>query len=481
MVANLRTRAERSPAAMRPSVRRPRETISAKPARGTSAVRKAVVDSVIFVVWAILEYVDIILLVSQAWLRALWWPFGACMAAVRSEEKPRHVVIVGASFGGLAAQRSLSGERGVKVTLIDFKSYFEYTPGILRCYVQPGFIKQLTCPLPASRNELIRGAMTGVDEAAVVMRDPNGTVRRVPFDYLLLAVGSTYADPIKPLEAEPTLVERAASWDEAAAKLAAASTVIVVGAGPVGVELAGEILTAYPEKRVTFVDMAPTILPGFDEAAASFTKQWFAARGAEMKLGEPIEAIRSQSVLLKSGELLESDVVYKCVGVMPNTDMLKDSPLFSGTFGFRDSISVNDHLQLDGNPKIYCVGDMMNHASRELKLGHTAEVNAHLAAHNILADLHGEPLLTYPRGVTGADTTPKIWCLSLGKYDAVVGFNGLVLCGWYVAVLKWLLEWTKIAAAAERPIGIVFWKVADTSSCWLHRTLLPPPNPKKAL
>ena len=43
-------------------------------------------------------------------------------------------------------------------------------------------------------------------------------------------------------------------------------------------------------------------------------------------------------------------------------------------------------------------------------------------------------------------------------------------------MLKWLLEWTKVAAAAERPVGILFWKVADTTSNWLHRTLLPPPK-----
>ena len=162
---------------------------------------------------------------------------------------------------------------------------------------------------------------------------------------------------------------------------------------------------------------------------------------------------------------------------MPNTAMLKGSSIFASSFGFRDSIEVNDYLQLARHPNVYCVGDMMVHASRELKLGHTAEVNAHLAAHNIIADIHGEPLLAYPHGVTGADTTPKIWCLSLGRYYAVVGFNGLVLCGWYVAVLKWLLEWTKVAAAGEQPVGILFWKVADTTSNWLHRTLL---RPRKA-
>ena len=47
-------------------------------------------------------------------------------------EKPKEVVIVGASFGGLAAQRELAGRRDVKVKLIDFKDYFEYTPGVRR-------------------------------------------------------------------------------------------------------------------------------------------------------------------------------------------------------------------------------------------------------------------------------------------------------------------------------------------------------------
>ena len=216
-------------------------------------------------------------------------------------------------------------------------------------------------------------------------------------------------------------------------------------------------------------------------------------RGVELMGGEPIERIGADTVLLKSGIELTADVVcatrpalalhtpflvliatharsspgarYKCVGVMPNTDMLKESP-FAQKFGFRNSIEVNDHLQVtssaspcsveclqlsvcplaqvEGHPRVYCVGDMMSHKSRELKLGHTAEVNAHLAAHNILNAVAGKPLLRYPNGVTGADSTPKIWCLSLGRYDACLGFNGLVLSGWWVAVMKWMLEWTKV-------------------------------------
>ena len=438
--------------------------------RDTASLRAYVVDAIIFILWACLEIVDALLRV----LGAIYSLIEKCAAVMQSDATtPQQIVIVGASFGGLAAKRELSHQRNVKVTLIDFKSYFEYTPGVLRCLVQPSYLSQLTCPLPTSPNELITGAMCGVTEDTVLVRDSSGAERRVHFDYLVMAVGSTYADPIKPCESESTLTDRAVTWTDAAAKLAGAESVIIVGAGAVGVELAGEILTVYPHKRVMFVDMATTILPGFDRTASDYSRAWLERRGAELVLGEAIERISAESLLLKSGQQIEAGIVYKCVGVMPNTAMLKHSP-FAASFGFRDSIEVNDHLQVAGHPHVYCVGDMMSHSSRELKLGHTAEVNAHLAAHNILADLNGKPLLTYPHGVTGADTTPKIYCLSLGRYDAIMGFNGYVLSGWYVAVMKWLLEWTKVAAAAERPIGVLFWRVADGMSMWLGRTLLAP-------
>ena len=72
---------------------------------------------------------------------------------------------------------------------------------------------------------------------------------------------------------------------------------------------AGEILTVYPDKKVTFVDMATTILPGFDEVASTYARTWLVRRGAELMLGEAIERIAAESILLKSGRLLEADVV----------------------------------------------------------------------------------------------------------------------------------------------------------------------------
>merc|ERR1712160_130653 len=112
-------------------------------------------------------------------------------------------------------------------------------------------------------------------------------------------------------------------------------------------------------------------------------------------------------------------------------------------------------------------GDMCYHAgSDEIKLGHTAELNGHLVAENILHlacanQQDGESqhlikkLLKYPNGVVGNVATPFIYNLSLGKYDATLGFNSLVINGTLAAIVKWLIEWTKVAAAKRRPIGIL--------------------------
>jgi hypothetical protein len=109
------------------------------------------------------------------------------------------------------------------------------------------------------------------------------------------------------------------------------------------------------------------------------------------------------------------------------------------------------------------MGDCMIHdKSGEIKLGHTAQVNAHLVVDNIKRLELGSKPLTYPEAVTGGGPTPKIYCISLGKYDASLGFSWLVVNGKLAGFMKWLLEWTQVQAADEKPIGTVFWKVATS-------------------
>ena len=275
--------------------------------------QRAAVEGGIRCAWLLLEVANIV-------LHVVAWP-----ARCVRKEATKHVVVVGASFGGLAVQRELSGRRDVKVTLVDFKDYFEYTPGVLRCLVDPSWLKELTVPLPSSRNELIVAAMTGATAEAVTLTSADGAVRELPFDYLVLAIGSTYASPIKPVATEGSLAARRATLTAAADRLRVAEKVVVVGAGAVGMELVGEIVTAYPHKQVAAADASHTILPGFDDTARAYARDWCERACVEFLFGEAIAAIDDTRITLRSGPTIAADAAYKCVGVVPNT-VLQGTP-----------------------------------------------------------------------------------------------------------------------------------------------------------
>lgn len=64
----------------------------------------------------------------------------------RSQKEKQHVVIVGGGFAGRTALRELRSE--FEVTLIETKEYFEYTPSILRCLVEPDHARKIVLPQP---------------------------------------------------------------------------------------------------------------------------------------------------------------------------------------------------------------------------------------------------------------------------------------------------------------------------------------------
>lgn len=76
----------------------------------------------------------------------------------------------------------------------------------------------------------------------------------------------------------------------------------------------------------------------------------------------------------------------------------------------------------------------------------------------------------------GAAVAPRVFCVSLGEGYGVLAFNGIVLEGSLAAVVKALLEWTKVAACAERPVGVLFWKFGDAAANWISRHLISPPD-----
>src|SRR5205807_3351453 len=124
-----------------------------------------------------------------------------------------------------------------------------------------------------------------------VLVDPHRVLvssgEEISADYVVLATGSRY-----PFPAKTDLVDTHHAQEqvrEAHRALARADRVLLIGAGPVGIELAGEIRHVWPEKSIVLLDVADEILGGpyRPELKAELRRQLIEAR-VELILGSPL-------------------------------------------------------------------------------------------------------------------------------------------------------------------------------------------------
>lgn len=117
----------------------------------------------------------------------------------------------------------------------------------LRCIVEPKFAERTLIKhsdyLKTARH--VQSAAESVSGSEVITASGD----RVPFDFLVITTGTTFNGP-------STRAERLKMFEAEKKKLSGANTVLIIGGGPVGVELAGEIATDFPEKKVS-TDLAP--------------------------------------------------------------------------------------------------------------------------------------------------------------------------------------------------------------------------------
>eukprot|EP00946_MAST-07B_sp_MAST-7B-sp1_P003654 g3654.t1 len=445
-------------------------------------------------------------LILDAALGLVYWPVmwlfsdgprrpesGGGAPAVASEAT-RTVVIVGGSFGGLTALRGLTNYPNIRVVLVDQRKYFEYVPGVLRLFCDPSLHASITRPMPGqspssfTSHEFVHGRVKRIDESSVVVRtfgesDDANTADKaaeitIPYDYIVIATGADYRAPITPLPNETNFRTRHLTWNEQAARLKAAKSVLILGGGAVGTELAAEIACHFPDKTISIVDGQERLLPLFPRATSDHATRWFEDRGVELLMGQTISDITDKGCFLKkAGRTLEADLVFVCFGMRPNTAMIKDGDM-SACLTDRGVIQVNEHLQVEGFPRAFAVGDAMVHPAKEIKQAYYAELNGKAAAENILRCIVKKPLLKYPDDIVGAPVSPLVYVVSLGRYDGSLGFNQLTINGSLAALVKFVLEWTKVKQMEGRPIGLAVWAFGDAMSFFLSKWVL---KPKSAL
>jgi NADH dehydrogenase len=312
----------------------------------------------------------------------------------------RRVVVVGGGFGGLEAVKSLA-RGGLDVTLIDRHNYFLFQP--LTYQVATGGLAPGDIAVPLrhvvrrwKNVRVLLGEVTRVDLAArevVVERTPLGATEpwRVGYDALIVAGGSDYAYfghdewrsealEVKTLDSALEVRGRILRAFEAAEEHPERQDMwlsfLVVGAGPTGVEMAGQIAelardtlkgefrAADPTAaRVLLVEMGDRVLAAFPEQLSRKAERSLQHLGVTVLLGHRVVDVRADAVELELAdgqrETISTATVVWAAGVSgsPLARALADE---SGAELDRSGrLTVEPDLSLPSHPEVLALGDMV--------------------------------------------------------------------------------------------------------------------------
>ena len=322
------------------------------------------------------------------------------MADAGGGRRPRRVVIIGGGFGGLFAARALS-RAPVSVTLVDRAHHHLFQP--LLYQVATGILSegQIAAPLRSvlKKHKNVQSVMaevTGidVDGRRLIAIRPGGGRIEFPYDDLIVAAGmrqsyfghdefAQFAPGMKSISDVLTIRRRVfgafemAETSDDPAERRRWLTFALVGAGPTGVELAGQIRelatktlraeyrSAKPEEaRVLLFDGGSAPLATFGQKLSGKAEQALTELGVEMHMGSIVTDVDATGLAVRDHDgattRYEAGTVLWTAGV--------EAPAFAkeladATGAERDRagrIVVRPDLTIPGHPEISVIGDLMS-------------------------------------------------------------------------------------------------------------------------
>ncbi|MDQ6835966.1 MAG: NAD(P)/FAD-dependent oxidoreductase [Actinomycetota bacterium] len=427
-----------------------------------------------------------------------------------------HVVVVGGGFGGLQAVKHLR-HAPVEVTLVDARNFHLFQP--LTYQVATGALSpsDVTYPLRSIFGSAsnVRVAMAEVTDFDLEARrvhlavPPNrSTTAHLDYDSLVVAAGSSYsyfgheewrevAGEVKSLESAVAVRTRILDGFERAelctddAHRSAEMTFVVVGGGPTGVEIAGQIAELSRDTlagsfaridpghaRILLIETAARILTGFPESLAAKATGALRELGVEVAVERTVVAIDSDGVTLRApdgtADRVPARTVIWAAGVRASGLAQRLGELTGAAVDKAGRVTVAPDLTLPGHPEVIALGDMASVSDGRggtLGLPGLAPVaiqQGAYAARRIVRRLQGRPvrpfryrdkgnLATIGRGAAVAELGPirlsgvPAWLIWLGVHIwYLIGFQNRL-----VVMLRWAISFlTSGRAQGSRIISL---------------------------
>ncbi|PRW60282.1 NADH dehydrogenase [Chlorella sorokiniana] len=367
----------------------------------------------------------------------------------------KRVLLVGGGFAGLSAARELSATHQYDVTLVDPKDYFCYVPAAPVNFLEGASAARSLVPFPTLPGVTFKqGLLTGITTDGTTGEATLQSGEKLAFDYALLATGSVYASGVKPLaDVLVTRVQRLQQFADIGSKIEKAASVLIVGGGPVGIEVAAEILHHFPAKKVRLVCAHSTLLDRMDPQAKEYAAKWLHQNGVDVVTGKRISDWGGltdgdpgpATLTTTTGERISADLVFKCVGVRPATALYAASLQGPGQLSGSGAVAVEPTLQVVGWRNVFAVGDC--NTVKEEKTAALAGVAAKVAAQNIVLLDAGKELQRYPDSVFGGPA-PMVGGFTLGPKAGVMQMGSTVQAGGAPAKFKAMFGWIFVRMVA---------------------------------
>lgn len=301
------------------------------------------------------------------------------------EKKTAHVVVLGAGFGGLTFCQQFKNA-DARVTLVDRTNHHLFQPLLYQVATAGLSAPEIAQPIRSilSDHNNITVLLDQVDDVNLAKREVVLQTKTLSYDYLVLALGGRnnyfghpeweqFAPGLKTLDDAVRIRSRVllafekAENAEDPAEHARLMTVIIIGGGPTGVELAGAFaeLARHVLRRdfrhidpahakIILIEGGPRILPQLPEDLSESATRQLTKLGAQVRTGCQVKNIRHGEVELANGEVIRGENILWAAGVSatPLTQKLGVELDRAGR------VKVNPDLSVPGHPEVFAIGDM---------------------------------------------------------------------------------------------------------------------------
>jgi NADH:ubiquinone reductase (H+-translocating) len=310
---------------------------------------------------------------------------------------PKNVLIIGGGFAGLACAQKLADDARFQVTLIDKENHHLFQPLLYQVattsLAAPDIARSLRGILAKAENvKVLLDTIVRIDPATKVATSANN---EYPFDYLVLACGARTSFYGKDEWAEHTIglkslsdalqirarvleaLERAEITKDPAERRRL-MTIVMIGGGPTGVELAGAfsdlvrraIRAHYrnidpADLNIILVEGGDRLLAPFDPKLSEYAKHRLQDLGVDVLLGPTVDDVQpgrvhlskpTSSPLVSDDGWIEAETIIWAAGVQAN-DLTKQIGVPTDRGG---RIAVEPDLSLPEHPDLFAAGDIIN-------------------------------------------------------------------------------------------------------------------------